>query len=115
MPDKMLKVLANGVGLDGTDVYKIDGFVDIPDLMQLYGMDRPELRDRPIPLFHPAALTEKKSVFDVVKKRDVFLHHPYMAYSALTDFVAEAAEDPMFRRSRSVCIEQVRIRRSSIH
>jgi len=89
-----LKVLANGVGLDGADVYKIDGFVDIPDLMQLYGLDRPELRDRPIPLFHPAAFTEKKSIFDVVKKRDVFLHHPYMAYSALTDFVAEAAEDP---------------------
>ena len=94
MPDKMLKVLVNGIGLDGTDVYKIDGFVDIPDLMQLYGLDRPELRDRPIPLFHPAALSQKKSVFDVVKKHDVFLHHPYMAYSALTDFVAEAAEDP---------------------
>ena len=94
MPEKMLKVLVNGIGLDSTDVYKIEGFVDIPDLMQLFGLDRPELRERPIPLFHPAVLTEKKSTFDVVKKRDVLLHHPYMAYSALTDFVAEAAEDP---------------------
>ena len=94
MPDKMLKVLVNGIGLEPTDVYKIDGFVDIPDLMQLFGLDRPEHRERPIPVFHPAALAEKKSVFDVVKKRDVLLHHPYMAYSTLTDFVAEAAEDP---------------------
>jgi polyphosphate kinase len=93
MTDKMLKILVNGIGLDETDVYKIDGFVDIPDLMQLYQLERPELRDRPIPLFHPAALAEKKSVFDVVRKHDVLLHHPYMAYSALTDFVAEAAED----------------------
>jgi polyphosphate kinase len=82
-----------GIGLAEQDVYKIDGFVDIPDLMQLYSLDRPDLKDKPIPLVHPAVLTEKKSVFEVLKKRDVLLHHPYMAYSALTDFVAEAAED----------------------
>ena len=94
MPEKMLKVLTTGIGLDDSDVFKIDGFVDIPDLMQLYMLDRPELKDRPIPLVHPSILTEKKNVFEVLKKRDVLLHHPYMAYSALTDFVAEAAEDP---------------------
>ena len=94
MPDKMLKVLANGIGLEERDIYKIEGFVDIPDLMQLYALDRPDLKERPIPLVHPAALTEKKNVFEVLKKRDVLLHHPYMAYSALTDFVDEAAEDP---------------------
>ena len=93
MPEKMLKLLANGIGLDEHDIYRIDGFLDIPDLMQLYMLDRPELKDRPIPLVHPAILTEKKSVFEVLKKRDVLLHHPFMAYSALTDFVAEAAED----------------------
>ncbi|MEP7149665.1 MAG: polyphosphate kinase 1 [Acidobacteriota bacterium] len=93
MPDKMLKVLANGIGLYEQDIYKIDGFVDIPDLMQLYALDRPDLKDKPIPLVHPAVLTEKKNLFDLLKKRDVLLHHPYVAYSALTDFVAEAAED----------------------
>ncbi len=93
MPDKMLKVLANGIGLDEADIYRIDGFVDIPDLMQLYALDRPDLKDKPIPLVHPSVLAEKKNIFEVLKKRDVLLHHPYMAYSALSDFVAEAAED----------------------
>ena len=93
MPDKMLKVLAKGIGLYEHDIYRIDGFVDIPDLMQLYMLDRPDLKEKPIPLVHPAVLVEKKNVFDVLKKRDVLLHHPYMAYSALTDFVAEAADD----------------------
>ncbi|HEX6126668.1 MAG TPA: polyphosphate kinase 1 [Pyrinomonadaceae bacterium] len=93
MPDKMLRVLANGIRLDEQDVFRIDGLVNIPDLMELYLLDRPELKENSIPLVHPAVLTEKKSVFDVLKKRDVLLHHPYMAYSALTDFVAEAAED----------------------
>jgi polyphosphate kinase len=93
MPDKMLKVLVNGVGLGEPDVYRIDGFVDIPDLMQLYGLDRNDLKERPIPLVHPAVLLEKKSTFDLLKKRDILIHHPYTAYSALTDFIAEAAED----------------------
>jgi len=93
MPDKMQKLLAKGIGLDDHDIYKIDGFVDIPDLMQLLALDRPELKDRPIPLVHPAVFTEKKNIFEVLKKRDVLLHHPYVAYSALTDFIAEAAED----------------------
>ncbi len=93
MPDKMLKLLATGIGLTDQDIFKIDGFVDIPDLMQLYSLDLPQLKDKPIPLVHPAALLEKKSVFDVLKRQDVLLHHPYTAYSAVTDFIAEAAED----------------------
>lgn len=93
MPDKMLKLLAKGIGLAENDIYPIEGFVDIPDLMELYSLDRPELKEKPIPLVYPSVLGEKKSVFDVLKKRDVLLHHPYVAYTALTDFVAEAAED----------------------
>jgi polyphosphate kinase len=93
MPDKMLKVLTRGVGLGEDDVYRIEGFVDIPDLMHLYTLDRPEFKERPIPLVYPVVLAERKNVFDVLKKRDILLHHPYTAYSALTDFVDEAAED----------------------
>ena len=93
MPEKMLKLLVKGIGLEENDVYRIEGFVDIPDLMQLYTLDRSELKERPIPLVYPSVLAEKKNVFDVLRKRDVLLHHPYMAYSALTDFVAAAAED----------------------
>ncbi len=94
MPDKMLKVLGNGVGLTDEDIYKIDGFVDISDLMQLYSLDQPALKDKPIPLVHPAALLEKKDIFDTLKKQDILLHHPYTAFSAVTDFIARAAEDP---------------------
>ena len=94
MPEKMLKLLMTGIGLTDDDVEKIDGFVDIPDLMQLYSLDRPELKDRPIQVVPGAALKGKKSVFDVIKKQDILLHHPFTAFGAVTDFIAEAAEDP---------------------
>lgn len=94
MPDKMLNVLKEGLALMETDIYPIEGFVDIPDLMQLYALDRPRLKDKPFPLVHIAAFQNKKSIFDVVKRRDVLFHHPYTAYSAVTDFISEAADDP---------------------
>jgi polyphosphate kinase len=94
MPDKMLKVLMAGIGLNDDDVYKIDGFVDIPDLMQLYTLDLPQLKDKPFPVVFPPALKEKKNIFDVLKKHDVLLHHPYTAFSTVSDFVDLAAEDP---------------------
>ncbi|HEV8590692.1 MAG TPA: polyphosphate kinase 1, partial [Pyrinomonadaceae bacterium] len=103
MSDKMLRTLVNGIGLTDQDVYKIDGFVDIPDLMQLYSLDRPQLKDRPIAYVHPTALLEKKSIFNVLKKRDVLVHHPYTSYSAVTDFVAEAAEDPQVQAIK-ICL-----------
>jgi len=94
MSEKMLKLLTVGIGLGEQDVYRIDGFMDIPDLMQLYALDRPQLKEKPIPLVHPSVLLEKKSIFEVLKRQDVLLHHPYTAFSSVTDFIAEAAEDP---------------------
>jgi polyphosphate kinase len=94
MPDKMLKLLMDGIGVTEQDVFKIDGFVDIPDLMQLYSLDRPQLKERPISVVHPSVLLEKKNIFEVLKKHDVLLHHPYTSFAVVTDFLAEAAEDP---------------------
>lgn len=94
MPEKMLKLLTGGIGLDDLDVYKIDGFVDVPDLIQLYSLDKPQLKDRPMPAIQPSLLLEKKNVFEVLKKRDVLLHHPYTSFSAVTDFLSQSAEDP---------------------
>src|SRR5688500_12606822 len=94
MPDKMLKLLTEGIGVDEQDVYRIDGFLDIPALMQVYSRDRPLLKERPIPPVVPSVLHEKKSIFDVIKKHDVLLHHPYTSFSVVTDFLAQAAEDP---------------------
>ncbi len=93
MPDKMVKVLTDGIDLNETEVYRMDGFLNIPDLMQLYSIDKPELKDAPIRYVHLSALSRDKTIFEVVKKHDVLLHHPYTSYSTVTDFIADAADD----------------------
>ncbi|QQS32613.1 MAG: polyphosphate kinase 1 [Acidobacteriota bacterium] len=94
MPDKMVRLLTSGIGLANADVEKVEGFVDIPDLMQLYSLRRPRLKDRPIHPVIPAPFQKSESIFDVVRKQDVLLHHPYTSFSTVTDFISEAAEDP---------------------
>jgi len=94
MPEKMCKMLAAGIGLASHEVDRIDGFVDIPDLMQLYSLDLPKLKERQIAAHLPGPLQKKESIFDVVKKQDVLLHHPYNPFGTVLDFIGEAAEDP---------------------
>ncbi|MFL6375383.1 MAG: polyphosphate kinase 1, partial [Pyrinomonadaceae bacterium] len=94
MPEKMVKLLAQGIGVDHEDIQRVNGFIDIPDLMQLYGLDRSDLKEKPIPLVIPARLRKEDSVFEVIKKHDLLVHHPYTSFSSVTDFIAAAAEDP---------------------
>lgn len=93
MTDEMTSYLAGSIGLTEQDIYRVEGFLNIPDLMRLYSLERPELKDKPITYSFPAALKRKENVFEVLKQRDVLLHHPYTNYSTVTDFINAAAED----------------------
>jgi polyphosphate kinase len=94
MPEKMVKLLVRGIGLAFDEVERVDGFVNIPDLMQLYGLARPDLKDTPIATIFPAPLLKRESIFETIKRQDVLVHHPYTSFGAVTEFIAEAAEDP---------------------
>jgi polyphosphate kinase len=62
--------------------------------MQLYSLDRPKLKEKPFTATVPAPLRKKEDIFEVVRKQDVLLHHPYTSFSTVSDFIADAAEDP---------------------
>jgi polyphosphate kinase len=94
MPRKMVEYLTTSLGLTAEDVYVVDGPFNIPDLMQLYQLDLPALKDRPLQPAVPTPLLQAGTVFDAIKRRDVLLHHPYTSYTAVTDFIATAAADP---------------------
>lgn len=94
MPRQMVKYLTKSLGLEADDVYVLDGTLGVGDLMELYGLDRLDLRDKPVRATVPATLTEKKLLFDAIKKQDVLLHHPYTSYTTVTEFIEAAADDP---------------------
>lgn len=94
MPPEMLDYLVHSLDIEPSDVYQIDGPLDAPGLMQLYGLDRPELKDKPLKPVVPSILRKKESLFEAIKKQDHLLHHPYSSFESITDFILAAAHDP---------------------
>ncbi|HJQ25006.1 MAG TPA: polyphosphate kinase 1 [Blastocatellia bacterium] len=94
MPPDMVAYLTNSLDLTSDDVYVIDGPLNVPDLMALYKLDRPELKDKPFIASIPAALRSNEPIFDVIKRQDILVHHPYNSFSTVVDFISRAAIDP---------------------
>ncbi|HLA13285.1 MAG TPA: polyphosphate kinase 1 [Pyrinomonadaceae bacterium] len=94
MPAEMIAYLAEALDIQADDVYIMEGVLGVSNLMELYGLNRADLKDQPIRYTMPARLTRKRDVFDAVRKQDILLHHPYTSYSTVTDFIQTAARDP---------------------
>ena len=95
MPQEMVAYLAQALGLTDDDVFRIDGPVNPSDLARLCDLDRPDLKYRSLRPRIPSRLNAgRKPIFDAIKERDLLIHHPYTAYSTVTNFIRAAAEDP---------------------
>ena len=94
MPAEMVSYITESLDLKPDDVYVVDEPLNVPDLMGLYKLDRPELKDRPLRATVPAPLQRDESIFDVIGRQDLLLHHPYTSYDTVTNFISAAARDP---------------------
>ena len=94
MPDDMIEYLSDSLKLEPDDVYRFDGPLHVQDLMEIYGVDRPDLKDSEFTPRTPAWFTEQKSIFEAIKKGDRLLHHPYDTYDCVTEFINQAVDDP---------------------
>lgn len=94
MPRQMVDYLKSSLEIQEEDIYRVNGFMKVTDAFQIASINRPDLKDRPIKVTSPEIFKTGKSIFDIVKRRDVLLHHPFNPYSIITDFISEAADDP---------------------
>ncbi|MEO7660161.1 MAG: RNA degradosome polyphosphate kinase, partial [Pyrinomonadaceae bacterium] len=94
MPPEMVEYLTTSLKITGDDIYTIEGPLNVTSFWDIYGVNRPDLKDRPIRYVNPTSIESAESTFAAIKKQDVLLHHPYMPYSTITNFIREAVEDP---------------------
>ena len=94
MSEQMLGLLKKALDLIEQDVYTVGGLLNIPDLMALYKLDLPKLKDKPFTPATPAALKASESIFDAIKHQDILLHHPYDSFAPVVEFLRAAASDP---------------------
>lgn len=94
MSPHMVKLLTNSLEMEEQDVYTIDGPLNIPDLMVLYKLDLPELKDPPFTPTTPPVLKSSETIFDAIRHQDILLHHPYESFAPVVEFLLQAARDP---------------------
>jgi len=91
---RMVEFLLQQFGLQETDLYRVDGPVNLYRLREVpEQVDRPQLKYPPFQPGLPAAL-DKDDLFDVLKKQDVLLHHPFQSFLPVIDFIRTTANDP---------------------
>src|ERR1700754_464005 len=98
MPESMLELLLRELDVDPGDVIEVPGLLDLTSLWQIYGVDRPALKDPPFVPATPPAFGERetpKSIFSTLRDGDVLVHHPYDSFSTTVQrFIEQAAADP---------------------
>ncbi|MFI5507339.1 RNA degradosome polyphosphate kinase [Mycobacterium sp. NPDC051804] len=98
MTESMLELLQRELDVDSGDVIEVPGLLDLSSLWQIYGQDRPALKDRPFVPATPPAFGERetpKSIFSTLRDGDVLVHHPYDSFSTTVQrFIEQAAADP---------------------
>ena len=82
--------------LNANDVYTLDPPLGMSDLMELYDIDRHDLKDPPFLPALPAGVSAKPDddIFAAIRRQDILLHHPYDSFTPVVDFLAS-------RRARS--------------
>lgn len=98
MSEHMLELLLRELDVDPADVIQVPGLLDLTALFEVYGVDRPTLKERPfVPKTHPAFGEREtpKSIFAALHEGDVLVQHPYDSFStSVQRFIEQAAADP---------------------
>jgi len=94
-PKDFRELLLEFFDLSEADLYKVNGPLSMTHLMPLVVNDAfAKLKDR---LFQPVrdpALPVHANIFEVIRKQDVLLHHPYESFDPVVELIEKAATDP---------------------
>ena len=96
MSQAMRDFITAGLEVTPADVYASDGPIDMDDLFAIANLDLPHLKVRPwVSLVPPRLAGDDVDFFDVVRRGDLLVHHPYESFAASVErFVHAAVNDP---------------------
>jgi polyphosphate kinase len=97
MPPRLRKMLLRELLLTPSDLYVIDGLLDLGDLWSLTAWERPVAKRKSAVEAPPGELgvTEPPDILATLRERDVLVHHPYDRFATSVEaFVDQAADDP---------------------
>ncbi len=110
MPTQILELLQEGMKVKENDLYRIEGLLGLDELIELYNLDIPKLKfdlhqgithkslkSSQIGLLEDGSIKQEefKSIFSIIRKKDLLVHHPYDLFStSVEEFINQSAADP---------------------
>lgn len=101
IPQRIRQILMDGLGIDPRELFEISGIINTGDLLALYQLSLPKLKNKPWkPRVHPrlgpgSPDEQPHNIFDEIRRRDILTHHPYQSFSETVHrFIQEACNDP---------------------
>ena len=95
MPTELLGRVRKAFEIGDSALFLTSGPLDPRPLLAVVDMPGYEsLRYRLQPPLMPSDFAQERNVFDILRERDVLLHHPYDSFDPVVRFIQSAAEDP---------------------
>ncbi len=104
MPKNILNLLIDGISISKEYVYFSKSILALDDLNLLTKIDRKDLKEN-LSIGKTNTLLEEnnddsiqnyKSIFRILRKQNILLHHPYDLFSSsIEEFINQAADDPL--------------------
>lgn len=102
MDGRLLGILQSSLAIHDMDIYHIHGPLDLTFLMKLYDLKGfMKLKYEAYTPSTPRDLLGEENIFDRIRRRDIFMHHPYESFSPVVLLIKKAAKD-----SRVLAIKQ---------
>jgi polyphosphate kinase len=97
MPTHIRDILIDNLQMDRNDMYTLEGPLGLSSLMNLYQVERFDLKDHSFVPSLPASLQGESydgNIFAAIRDEDILVHHPYDSFIPVVDFLQLAATDP---------------------
>jgi polyphosphate kinase len=93
--DDLCQMIVDEVGVDEIDVVRHDGLLGLSDTIELYDIDRNELKFAFYEPRFPERVRELDGdCFKAIRAKDFVVHHPYESFDVVVQFIRQAARDP---------------------
>ncbi len=93
--ERILSFLKEALKLKNRSIYKINGPIDLTFLMKVYGMSNTkDLKFKDYSPKRPKDLLGEEDIFEAIKKKDIFLNHPFESFEPVVEWIQDAAKDP---------------------
>lgn len=101
MPEEMIADLRKRLRISSIDTIQSAGhYRNFKDFIGFPNVGRSYLEHKKLPKIRSKTFTENNTVFEAIGKQDILLYYPYHDFLHFTEFVRQAAFDPLVKHIR---------------